>query len=60
MVNEPLFDGRVYKLREGEMGLVNIMLIDWDGDVAERVAICCMHRDAWTNVNRRRRYVRVK
>jgi hypothetical protein len=53
MVNEPLFDGRVYKLREGEMGLVNIMLIDWDGDLAERVPIGCMDKDVWTNVNRR-------
>jgi hypothetical protein len=52
MVNESLFDGRVYKLREGEMGLVNIMLIDRDGDLAERVPIG-MDKDAWTNVNRR-------
>jgi hypothetical protein len=32
---------------EGEWKMLNVMLIRWDGDVAERVAIARMHEDAW-------------
>ena len=56
-VHEPIFDSRFYKLREGEIGLINVMLIDWYDDFAKRVAIGCIHKDAWTNVSRKGRYV---
>ena len=59
IVHEPIFDCRFYRLAEGETGFVNVMLIEWCGDFAERVAIGCIHKEAWANVNSKRRYVRL-
>ena len=46
MVHEPIFDSRFYRLRYREMGLVNVILIEWCGDFAERIAIACIYIDA--------------
>jgi hypothetical protein len=35
------------ELKEGEWKMLNVMLIRWDGDVAERVAIARIHEDVW-------------
>jgi len=43
------------------MGLVNVMLIEWCAEFAERVVVGCVHKfkEAWGNVYNKRRYVRL-
>ena len=50
MINEPLFDGRVYKLGDGGMGLVNVMLTDWKGNfvLPSSEALCTFNPRSWT------------
>jgi hypothetical protein len=39
------FDEKVYK--EGDWCMLNVMLIRWNGEFAERLAVARIHEDAW-------------
>lgn len=53
--NTPAWDTYVKRNRSG----LNIMLIQWKGDVAERVAVAQLHVQAWPKSREERKYIRL-
>jgi hypothetical protein len=43
------FDAKYFK--DGPWKMLNVMIIRWHGDYAERVAIARIHEDAWLQLS---------
>lgn len=54
-----MFDMRKLPHEAGLRCIVHVLLVQWNGDVAERVAVGLMHRDAWDEVRTTRKLVKV-
>jgi hypothetical protein len=54
-----MFDARKLPHKAGLRCIVHFLLVQWNGDLANRVAVGLVHRDAWRKVRTRRKLVKV-
>ncbi|KAK4032281.1 hypothetical protein C8A01DRAFT_50888 [Parachaetomium inaequale] len=54
-----LFDERKLPYKGPGSGLVNVMLIEWDDEVAERLTVAQVHRQAWEAAGPERKHIRL-
>ena len=54
---DPLFDVTHYRKRQWY--LLNVMLLKWEGEFAERVAVGVVHEDAWRAARPRPKFVKL-
>lgn len=52
------FDERVFPWKWEGSGLVNIMMVEWFGEVAERLIVAQIHRRAWEEAGPEWRHIR--
>lgn len=52
------FDTEVFMSEKGSWHLLNVMLVEWDGEYARRVAVGSVHKEAWKRKIPRRSVVR--
>jgi hypothetical protein len=53
------FDPHAFPWRGKGSGLVNVMLIEWFGDIAERLTVAQLNRQAWENAKPVKKHIRL-
>lgn len=53
------FDPHAFPWRGEGSGLVNVMLIEWFEDIAERFTVAQIHRQAWEDAKLVKKHVRL-
>lgn len=53
------FDPHAFPWRGKGSGLVNVMLIEWFGDIAERLTVAQINRQAWENAKPVKKHIRL-
>ena len=49
-----------FSYEDGTRSVIHVMLVQWKGDFAERVAVGLIHRDAWDKVQTKRKLIKLR